>query len=357
MSRRRAQVALALVALLVAFAIVEASLRTFVDALPLALANDLASGYNARRSGIYRYQADMDMFLMRPHYEREMFFNGYHWHHRTDWMGFRNPEDRRSADVVLLGDSMVYGHGLEEQSTIRHHLEALLGRNVANLGIQGAGIHEEYQVLKRFGVALEPRFVFLFFLVNDIDDLVMLHTDDEMRRFLATAVDDHRTPYFDVVPPPDGWPRRWKSAAGDLYTVRACRFLVHWLSPRGAQAADADEPRWASLPLFRQRGPRHVLAMRFHLHALAKMQDLAQQGHFAFVNVFIWTGRFPEEPVYEGILKSFCRERGIAFLDLRDAERTVSDHERLFLPGDGHFSDAGARWVAELLADLPRPAS
>src|SRR2546430_4217354 len=114
LSRRRAQVALALVALLAALAIVEASLRMFVDALPLALAIDLATGYNARRSGIYRFQSDMDMFLMRPHSEREMFFDGYHWHHRTDWMGFRNPEDRKSADVVLLGDSMVYGHGLEE---------------------------------------------------------------------------------------------------------------------------------------------------------------------------------------------------------------------------------------------------
>jgi lysophospholipase L1-like esterase len=350
LSLRRAQVALALVALVAALAIVEASLRTFVDALPLALANDLASGYNARRSGIYRFQPDMDMFLMRPHYEREMFFNGYHWHHRTDWMGFRNPEDRRSADVVLLGDSMVYGHGLEEPSTIRHHLEALIGRNVANLGIQGAGIHEEYQVLKRFGLPLEPRFVFLFFLENDIDDLVQLHTDDEMRRFLATAVDDHRTPYFDVVPPSDGWLHRWKGAVGDLYTVRACRFLVRWLSPGGATAAETDVPRWASLPLFRQRGVRQVLAMRFHLHALAKMQDLARQGHFTFVNVFIWTGHFAEEPIYEGILKSYCREQGIAFLDLREAEREVNDRERLFLPVDGHFSDAGTRWVAELLA-------
>src|SRR5215467_7764816 len=50
----------------------------------------------------------------------------YYWHHKTDAMGFRNPADRTQASIVLLGDSMVYGHGVEETSTIRHHLEILL---------------------------------------------------------------------------------------------------------------------------------------------------------------------------------------------------------------------------------------
>ena len=346
--------AIAAGACVLSVAIVEASLRSFVDALPMALANEVASGYHARPSGIYRWRPDLDMFFMRPHFEREMFFNGYHWHHRTDWMGFRNPVDRDSADVVLLGDSMVYGHGLEEGSTIRHSLEDILGRPVANLGIQGAGIHEEYQILRRFGVALEPRVVFVFFLVNDVDDLVLLHGDDEMRRFLATAVDDHRTPYFDVVDRPENALHRWKGAIGDLYTVRAVRFLMRWLSPRAARATDAEEPPWASLPLFRAKGPRQVLAMRFHLHALAKMENLAERSHFAFVNVIIWTGHFAEERVYADVIGSFCRDHAIASFNLEDEERGVGDREQLFLPGDGHFSARGARWVAEVLARYMR---
>src|SRR5262249_47720172 len=103
---------------------------------------------------------------------------------------FRNPQDRREADVVLLGDSMIYGHGVEEASTVRHHLENLLRRPVANLGIQGAGIHEEYQALKRFGLALEPKYVFLFFLVNDINDALSSLSAEDMQRFLNLPVDD-----------------------------------------------------------------------------------------------------------------------------------------------------------------------
>jgi hypothetical protein len=344
------QLALSATAFVISLVAVEVSLRAFVDRLPLGLANEITSGYSARPSGIYRYRGDMKMLVMRPNYEREIFFNGYHWHHRTDATGFRNPGDRASADVVLLGDSMVYGHGLEESATIRHRLEAIVGRPVANLGMPGAGIHQEYEILERFGLALRPRYVFLFFLFNDLTDLTITLQDDEMRRFLATAVADHETPWHDVVPSQRRRPRL-KDYWNDLYTVRAWRFFRRIVGLGQARAGEPSGRDWESRSPFRSN-PRLALAMRFHLYALLKMQDLGERNHFEFVNVLIWTGRFPdEEPVYVEVLESFCREHGIAFYNLREAERVLDgDSSALFLPGDGHFSALGARWVAMLLA-------
>jgi hypothetical protein len=335
--------------------------RQFPQTLPQALGNHLATGYHTGPSGIYRYSSELRMNLMRPSYERRMYFNGYTWHHKTDSLGFRNPVERATASVVLLGDSMVYGHGLEETSTVRHHLEALLGQPVANLGIQGNAIHQEYQVLKTYGLRLRPRYVFLFFLANDVDDLGAALTDSELIAFLKTSVTDHTTPYFEIDRRP-ARPFDLEAYLAELYVVKAFDFLWQSLRAHGLRRAEAAEAHWRTLPPFQDRS-RMALAMEFHLHALRKIQDLADRHRFALVNVFTYTGTgvFPQEPIYEGLLESFCHTHGIAFLSLRSpVEQAIESGQDVFLKRDGHFSDRGARLAAEVLAryvdDHPPPA-
>ena len=128
---------LALVVFLLFSSVVEILLRRFHQRLPLPLSSFIATSYHSGVGGIYFHEPRLHMRLMKPHYQREMYYNGYRWQHRTDHMGFRNPQDRGQARVVLLGDSMIYGHGVNEQHTVRHHLEALTRQPVSNLGIQG----------------------------------------------------------------------------------------------------------------------------------------------------------------------------------------------------------------------------
>ena len=64
-------------------------------------------------------------------------WNGYSWRHRTDAWGGRNPETWSEVDVALLGDSMIYGHGVEEEQTTAHFLRERLGVKVSNLGSHG----------------------------------------------------------------------------------------------------------------------------------------------------------------------------------------------------------------------------
>jgi len=45
-----------------------------------------------------------------------MYYNRYVWTHEADALGFRNRGPIVPADVLLLGDSFIYGHGVEYES-------------------------------------------------------------------------------------------------------------------------------------------------------------------------------------------------------------------------------------------------
>jgi hypothetical protein len=68
------------------------------------------------------------------------------------------------------------------------------------------------------------------------------------------------------------------------------------------------------------------------------------------VNVFVYTGDKKEEPTYELVLREFCRRQGICFFSLKDGfEPAIKNGEQLFLQGDGHFTDRGARLAVRLI--------
>lgn len=328
-----------------ALVLAELGLRASIDHLPMSLADELASGYTSTGTGIYRFDDDWNMPRMRPHYNRRMFFNGYHWDHHSDWMGYRNPTDRTHADIVLIGDSMIYGHGVQETSTVRSYLERMTGRTVANLGVQGAAIDWEYEILKRSAVQLHPQYVFVFFLNNDISDLTSRLWDEEMRRFLELPVEDHVTHYWNKKSTP---PSR-NYALSDLYVIKAWYVLVHFLRTVGTTRPENRLPGQTVAEY--EESPRLQLAMKFHLRALLKMKNFAESHGFHFACVFIGVA-VPSDKFYEGIIGDFCRQEKIDFFSLRiyywKAKRS---HLRLWLPHDNHFTDTGARITAQALVE------
>ena len=350
---RTPQIVLAwLIVCSVSVVLAEICLRSFHDLFPQALSNHVATGYHTGFSGIYRYNPDLRLVLMKPDFARDMYFNGYRWQHQTDGMGFRNPITRDQADVVLLGDSMVYGHGLEETHTLRHQLETLIQRPVQNLGMQGSSVHQEYHILKNFGLQLEPQFTFLFFLSNDIHDLTVYLKDAEMRQFLAQQTDSRDLDYI-LRSPQKSWRRFLYRIKEELYVMRAAKALRMLLKQHLVADAHAALLSWDALPLFRDN-PRFSLAMQFHIDALRKMYAIARQHNIRLVNVFIYTGQeqyAQEEPAYEKILHDFCDTENIPFLSLREMVRQHPKRHMLFLQHDGHFSQSGARLVAQVLAE------
>jgi SGNH hydrolase-like domain, acetyltransferase AlgX len=350
---------LAVASLILSLTVMEIVLREIgVDHLPTVWANELGTGYVVAGDGIYRFDPALNMVRMRPHYDRMMFFNGYHWLHHADWMGFRNPTDRKRVDIALIGDSMIYGHGLEESETVSSHLERLLNRPVANLGIQSAAMDYEYEILKHDASRLDPRYVFVFFLNNDITDVESRLSQREMRRFLELPVQDHTDRYFDLK---HGMSRSQRNfSLRNLYVVRSFVMLRHFLrrwasehsktKTRDAGATLPDEPAWMTQPPF-AGDPRMQLAMFFHLRAISKANDFASRHGMRMVYVFIAVP-LPYDRLYEQSIGDYCRANGIDFFSLRAAlDSARKAGLRVYLPGDGHFSSEGAEVTAEALAD------
>ena len=348
------EIILAFLSFVVTASLMETYFRLFPETLPPALSNHLTSRYHDGLTGIYRYDFGLNMYLMKPNYECQMLFNGYRWHHHTNSMGFRNPHDFSRADILLLGDSMIYGHGVEETSTIRYFLNQILHQNIINMGMQGICIHQEYQLLKHFGLALHPKYVLVFFLQNDIHDLTVHLSDEEMQRFLELPVSDHTTPYSKGAIISHDWWDPVVQYLNELYLIKMGKLLKHYLTKgmTSAYAETFDEYDWKGHALF-QVQPRLRLAMKFHLHALLKMQNLAQQHNMTLIHIFIYTGMNKEANIYKKILSLFCQKHLISFFSLEDGFKdAINRKQDVFLTqnNDGHFSQQGAELAAKLVA-------
>ena len=91
----------------------------------------------------------------------------------TDSYGFRNssPWPRR-ADIVVLGDSMAFSYGVEDNEAWPNILaEQLPGSRIINLGLIGAAPQQYFRIYETFGQSLEPALVvFCLFPGNDVND-------------------------------------------------------------------------------------------------------------------------------------------------------------------------------------------
>ena len=97
----------------------------------------------------------------------------FHAVHHTDGYGFRNSWPwPKTADIVTLGDSVVFGQGVEDEQAWPAILAHSFPKSrVINLGLIGAGPQQYLRVYETFGLKLHPKFVLVgFFMGNDFWD-------------------------------------------------------------------------------------------------------------------------------------------------------------------------------------------
>src|SRR6266540_1566211 len=117
MARLAGRIALVLGSVLIVLLALELTLRAWPTLLGHAFANGALSRYTSRAGGIYYADRGLRMSFMIPNHSATMLANGYVWRHRTDALGFRNDTLHVPADIMLLGDSIVYGHGVDFEHT------------------------------------------------------------------------------------------------------------------------------------------------------------------------------------------------------------------------------------------------
>ena len=342
------QVALAVGSVLLVLGALELTLRQWPTLLGYSFANGALSRYTAKAGGIHYFDRGLRMHFMIPNHRATMFSSGYVWQHQTDALGFRNRPLHVPADVILLGDSVVYGHGVDFENTVGHDLEQGSGLRVANLGHQAYCAFQEAYLLTAYLPVFRPRVVVHVFSPNDIEDLYKFLSDAAMQAFVAQPLDH-------ITYPPRTDPARLlaererkirqrslgKRLEEDLYVMKMFRWLGHryreWR--RFASIAEAAPSRERRFDVANAGTDPTSLGWRYTEHALAYMKHRAERAG----------ARLLEAPLVEGrqlqILRDIAARHAI---DLVHTGHLFAGPS--FLPNDGHLSPHGARVMADLIA-------
>ena len=264
------------------------------------------------------------------------------------------------------------GYHVSDDETAAVVLEQLTGLSVANLGQSGYGSMQELEILRRFGLALQPKLVaWFFFEGNDL-------YDDEEFENMSIYLREHGT--FETEKPKKkakrGWASRWKAFPQASFTrhgFRHLRRLSHSLVPNGVSTfgwfRDEDD-RWhrlyfwdyAQLKFTEYEQKRFAKTQQTLLAAQreCKEQDIRLVVYFVPMKFRVYREhcRFPPhspcsqwEPWDLGDrLAEFCLEANIEFVDLTGLMGAAAGSGRLlYKTEDTHWNVAGQRFVAEML--------
>jgi hypothetical protein len=120
---------------------------------------------------------------------------------RTNALGFRDNREyaiekgRRTVRILVLGDSVTYGHGSVYEHTYPYLLEQKLRRwrpdidwQVWNLGVPGYSTSSELAYLRREGKRFNPDLVIVGFYWNDVAEQVKDVEPGMLRRLKSTVL-------------------------------------------------------------------------------------------------------------------------------------------------------------------------
>jgi hypothetical protein len=92
---------------------------------------------------------------------------------KTNSLGFReSKEGFQTPSIMVLGDSFVFGIGVQANETVGNRMQGLLNSknfsyNVYNFGVGGYSTHNELALAKRYIQEMRPRLILLGFYPND----------------------------------------------------------------------------------------------------------------------------------------------------------------------------------------------
>jgi hypothetical protein len=333
--------------------VTELSLHLAPKLLRGMAANYAFGRFHAHAGGIYELDAHMGKRI-RPNQVCAMYFNGFRWTHDANAAGYRG-QLLPKADAVFLGDSMIYGHGVETDQTVPFLHGVHTGQATANLGIQGTGLIQSWMQLRRLGPALQPKTVFVCSHPNDIDDVSQFYDAHEVEKFLAGGVNDETEPFARPrFHPPSAWhPRHvWDDyLALPLYSAGAVRVLGQGFKQSFGRLSGPV----ASTPAVEFHSPKNQwrldtekdrVSWKAHCLALAKIRHECDA---IGARLVVFDLGFPE--AYSAAMEAEARRVGADYSAAgRVALQKALAGDDIYLPADGHWSPQGCDVVAGELA-------
>jgi hypothetical protein len=359
--RRRPLFLLLLNLLLVATTVagIEAVLRLAPRVARGTIANHAFGGYHSLPGGMYVPDEYLG-YDMKPGVSRDISWNGFWWRHETNADGYRGPIPDPGG-AVFLGDSMIYGHGLDNEFTVPSRFSALTGNGSANLGQQGTCLIQMSERFRRTGVKCRPSVVYVCSHYNDIHEATIWYPRDELTRFVTEQ--DYTPRALPAYRPRRGWrPDLYWDAhlAPALHAAGALCGLKQMIlrgapAPsqgigRSTEVAFVPSAEFIDMPLDALAPPDagdRALGWSAHRRAIGRILGLCrEQGAELVMFDLGYPASFAEA------IESMAREIGARYSPAgRVALQKALDGEDIFLPNDGHWTAHGCDVIARELAD------
>lgn len=345
---------------LLALAVLELLLWTAPELPGQRLANFIHTRYGTFPGGMYVREPTTGATFLRPKFSTNAYWNGYRWHHQTDERGFRNPSGPAVAGAqrrpILLGDSLIYGHGVEANETATQALRQVHDVGAYDMSRQGACLFDHYLSLRTFLPELDPTAVVLFVFLNDFADLEGYRSPAELAAPPELDLD-----YAAI--------RQWvreipnhpsNPVAAWLATRPSLRLLVGMV--RAVGAVSLVSPAWAAAPADPDHDPDDFAAAVSDPNRFAPLRhyyevvitDLAarlDERGIALHLVYLSSGSDPHDRDHAqtttvALLGDLGTRVGASSFDTRPLFAGCTS---CFLPGDGHYTAQGHRRLADFL--------
>ena len=337
----------------------------------------------------------------------------YRFPFSTDADGFRNQPEAEEAPLAALGDSFTDAMTLPAELAWPARLSASLGVPVRNYGTAGFGPGQERRVLEEYVLGRHPRVVIVaFFAGNDLQDaerFAHFQQDGSFRPSFAygwefkevvarfdnlyvvsftrgvASLLQHPAPGREQPSEADGYSGDDPKAPGvsrpsfdrGLFTVpvsgRTLRFafLPAYLNTLRFSRVELEAwPGWAlTREAYRQMnrdvraaGARLVVMFiphkaQVYLPLLQASLPPAELGRALEASlrqpdrILDLGAMLDNRLALNGLLRDFCAQEGIEFLDLTDAlQARVALGQNVYFPDDSHWNAAGHETASEALA-------
>ena len=297
---------------------------------------------------VYRPGSNYDErfgFLNNPHIRETVRTDEYRYTVATNSLGFRTheitPKPPGQRRLMLLGDSMFFGVGVDYPATVPGLLEtARDSLQVYNFAMLGHNTVQSRIAARAFADQVGPDHIVCgVFIGNDLLTNALNYPDEN--NHIATHLDQVAASRKRLAAAlaPFTWSTALRVAA---YSVYIPRLRYQWAAAPDIIAATCD-----------------------HLAAIA---NTATTVGSTFATVLI----YPKDAVAGGPVEIWsqsrrpgrrlaetCRTRNIEIIDLLDHIEGPTDRDRYYYAQDGHLNAAGNQLIANLIAKhyLPPPAT
>lgn len=291
--------------------------------------------------------------------------------------------------IAVLGDSFVWGYGVENQEMVSTVLQDLIpNTETLNFGVKGYSTVQEIVRLETEGLRYEPDLTLLFFCWNDLEDnfdskdlsrpIVELANDDGLHIMNRPVQNRHKSPiqqWFQRNVRVFGFIRYSSELLQYKFKERrrsdVLRAKPQTVKARSAKEINKDSMEFSMADMYAPPTPEMERAWTAMRLLLSKAKNLAARDGGNLIVVYVAMKEAMDKQVFDTEMRraglnpeskaldwdrpsnnlgEICAGLQIQYVDLTPVFRRHPEPFSLFLKKNAHWSAAGHRLAAETVA-------